>query len=30
MKDIGGQEFNAVAFCPKAIGDPFKLDNIKN
>jgi hypothetical protein len=29
-KDIGGQEFNAVAFCPKAIGDPFKLDNIKN
>jgi hypothetical protein len=30
MKDIGGQGFNAVAFCPEAIRRPFKLVNIKN
>jgi len=30
MKDIGGQGFNAIAFCPEAIKDLFKLVNINN
>jgi hypothetical protein len=28
MKDVGGQEFNAVAFCPEANKDPIKLVKI--
>ena len=28
MKDMGGQEFNAVAFCPEANKDPIKLVKI--
>ena len=30
MKDIGGQVYNAVAVCPEANKDLFKLVNIKN
>jgi hypothetical protein len=28
FKDVGGQEFNAVAFCPEANKDPIKLVKI--
>jgi hypothetical protein len=28
MKDMGGQEFNAVALCPEANKDPIKLVKI--